>query len=153
MVRTICLCYNEDRSFRNLRIYYTGNSMLKIIRKADIILFIVFLVFGLAMLFLTLRASSSPGREVVISVDGQEYGRYPLDKDQVIEIDNGQRHNLVTIKDKGVTMTSSTCHNQICVNEGTITAPGQLIVCLPNYVIIEIEGGEDADDAVDAVVQ
>lgn len=127
--------------------------MLKIIRKADVILFFVFLAFGLSMLFLTLRAASGPAREVVISVDGQEYGRYPLEEDQVIEIDHDSRHNIITIKDKGVTMTYSNCKNQICVNEGTITTPGQLIVCLPNYVIIEIEGGEDADDAVDAVVK
>lgn len=127
--------------------------MFKIIRKADIVLFIVLLAFGFAMLFFTLRAASDPGRTVVISVDGQEYGRYPLDRDNVIEIENGSRRNEVTIKDGGVSMSYSTCENQICVHEGVVTTPGQLIVCLPNYVIVEIEGGEGSDEAVDAIVQ
>lgn len=127
--------------------------MFKIIRKADIILFAVLLAFGLGMLYFSIRAASVRGSEVVISVDGQEYGRYPLDKDNVVEIVNGDRHNTVTIKDGGVSMSYSTCQNQICVNEGVVTTPGQLIVCLPNYVIIEIEGGEDSDEAVDAIAQ
>lgn len=127
--------------------------MFKIIRKADIVLFIVLLAFGFAMLFFTIRAASSPGEQVVINVDGTEYGRYPLDRDRVIEIQNGDRLNIVTIKDGGVSMTYSTCKNQICVHEGEVTAPGQLIVCLPNYVIVEIEGGEGSDEALDAIAQ
>ena len=127
--------------------------MFKIIRKADIVLFIVLLAFGFAMLFFTIRAASSPGEQVVINVDGTEYGRYPLDRDRVIEIQNGNRLNIVTIKDGGVSMTYSTCKNQICVHEGEVTAPGQLIVCLPNYVIVEIEGGEGSDEALDAIAQ
>ena len=127
--------------------------MFKIIRKADIVLFIVLLAFGFAMLFFTIRAASSPGDQVVINVDGTEYGRYPLDRDRVIEIQNGDRLNIVTIKDSGVSMSYSTCKNQICVHEGEVTAPGQLIVCLPNYVIVEIEGGEGSDEALDAIAQ
>ena len=127
--------------------------MFKIIRKADIVLFIVLLAFGFAMLFFTIRAASSPGEQVVINVDGTEYGRYPLDRDRVIEIQNGDRLNIVTIKDGGFSMSYSTCENQICVHEGVVTTPGQLIVCLPNYVIVEIEGGEGSDDALDAVSQ
>jgi hypothetical protein len=127
--------------------------MFKIIRKADIVLFIVLLAFGFAMLFFTIRAASSPGEQVVINVDGNEYGRYPLDQDNVIEIHNGDRQNTVTIKDGGVSMSYSTCENQICVHEGVVTTPGQLIVCLPNYVIVEIEGGEDSDEALDAIAQ
>ena len=127
--------------------------MFKIIRKADIVLFIVLLAFGFAMLFFTIRAASSPGEQVVINVDGTEYGRYPLDRDRVIEIQNGDRLNIVTIKDGGVSMSYSTCKNQICVHEGEVTAPGQLIVCLPNYVIVEIEGGEGSDEVLDAIAQ
>ncbi len=127
--------------------------MFKIIRKADIVLFIVLLAFGFAMLIFTIRAASSPGDQVVINVGGEEYGRYPLNKDQVIEIRNGDCLNVVTVKDGGVSMSYSTCKNQICVHEGVVTTPGQLIVCLPNYVIVEIEGGEGSDEALDAVSQ
>ena len=120
--------------------------MFKIIRKADIVLFIVLLAFGFAMLFFTIRAASSPGEQVVINVDGTEYGRYPLDRDRVIEIQNGDRLNIVTIKDGGVSMTYSTCKNQICVEHGKISLKGDSIVCLPNRVVVEIEGeGGEAD--------
>jgi hypothetical protein len=53
-------------------------------------------------------------------------------------------------------MDYSDCKNQVCVNTGKISKAGETIVCLPNYVIVEIvsskEGGED-DEAIDAVVK
>ena len=53
-------------------------------------------------------------------------------------------------------MDYSNCKNQICVNTGEISDKGETIVCLPNYVIVEIigtgEGGEE-DESVDAIVK
>ena len=43
-------------------------------------------------------------------------------------------------------MESSTCKNQICVEHGKISLKGDSIVCLPNRVVVEIEGeGGEAD--------
>ena len=53
-------------------------------------------------------------------------------------------------------MKYSDCKNQICVNTGKISRAGEIIVCLPNYVIVEIigsgEGGGENED-VDAIAK
>ena len=35
----------------------------------------------------------SEGSQVVVTIDGEAFGTYPLEKDQVIEIGDGNRHS------------------------------------------------------------
>ena len=119
------------------------------IKKADIILLIVILAVGIPMSVLSLTSGTS-GDKVKISTDGQIYGIYPLNEDCEIEVTEDGHTNHITIKDGQVSMSYSTCLNQVCVNTGAISQAKDAIVCLPNRVVVEIissgEGkGGDAD--------
>ena len=112
------------------------------IKKADIALFFVILIFGLAISWFTLTMNTD-GDKVIVSVDGKTYGIYSLAKEQTIEVKQEACTNYITIKDGKVSMESSTCKNQVCVNTGAISQTKDSIVCLPNKVLVEIrsEGG------------
>lgn len=112
------------------------------IKKADIALFFVILIFGLALSWFTLTMNTD-GDKVVVTVDGEPYGIYSLFKEQTIEVKQETCTNYITIKDGHVSMESSTCKNQVCVNTGAISETKDSIVCLPNKVMVEIksEGG------------
>ena len=143
--------------------------MKQYIRKADIILLIALVVLGLAATALLSRAGSatSADAEVVIRSGGELFATYPLNKDVEIEVpapsgtryDNPRGHalsaddesthytyyNTVIIKGGEVTVSASSCKNQVCVRHGAISKSGQSIVCLPNRLIVTIEdksGGE-----------
>ena len=60
------------------------NNMIK---KADIILFILILVLGLGGSWWSL-AGNSAGDKVVVSVNGETYGIYDLDKNQEITVNS-----------------------------------------------------------------
>ena len=107
------------------------------IKKADIILLIVILAIGIPMSVLSLTAGTG-GDKVKISADGQVYGIYPLDEDGEIEVTEDGHTNHITIKDGQVSMSYSTCRNQVCVNTGAISHTKDAIVCLPNRVVVEI---------------
>lgn len=107
------------------------------IKKADIILLIVILAVGIPMSVLSLTAGTG-GDKVKISADGQVYGIYPLDEDGEIEVTEDGHTNHITIKDGQVSMSYSTCRNQVCVNTGAISKTKDSIVCLPNRVVVEI---------------
>lgn len=132
------------------------------LRKADILLFFFFLAS--AALIAAAPLASPPVGEVDANIDrvkitccGEEYGIYPLEKDAEIEISRDDCTNLVLIHDGTVEMEYSSCKNQICVFTGAISRPGELIVCLPNQIIVEIEGskegGEDDEQSIDAVAR
>ena len=126
------------------------------LRKADFLLFFIFIAAAALIAAVPLVRSSDGAPGVRIIAQGELAGIYPLDSDNEIEIERDGHRNVVVIKDNTVHMDYSDCKNQVCVNTGKISKAGETIVCLPNYVIVEIvsseEGGED-DEAIDAVVK
>lgn len=90
--------------------------------------------------------SASGESEILITVDGREWGRYPLSQPQtvVVEQADGSR-NEITITGEGAYMHASSCDNQLCVQMGEVTLdnwetrPNQtFIICLPNRVTVEL---------------
>jgi len=114
------------------------------IKKADIVLFILILAFGLAVSWWSLTTNTG-GDRAIVTVDGQLYGTYSLSEDQTIEVVQENGHsNYITIKDGTVSMAYSSCKNQVCVNTGAISETKDSIVCLPNKVMIEIQSSGSA---------
>lgn len=127
--------------------------MIASLRKADFILFIFFLAVAALIAAAPLMHPSGSGQQVKIVSQGDVIGIYPLDKDTEIEVSRYGHYNLISIQNHTVHMEHSNCRNQVCVNTGEISRTGETIVCLPNYVIVEIisseeGGGEDVIDAV-----
>lgn len=120
-------------------------QVLRIIKKADIILIIFFIIFGLAGSYYISRTSASQGKSAVITVDGKEFGTYDLSKDRTIDLKTG---NVLSVKDGCIRMVKADCHGQDCIRQGKISRPSQTIVCLPHKVIVEIKGGEDEYDTI-----
>ena len=89
---------------------------------------------------------------IQITVNGELYGTYSLDKDQVIQIGNT---NVCEIKDGQVKMTEADCPDHLCMKQPAVGSAGGYIVCLPNKVVIHGEGDADSQDSeggYDAVV-
>ena len=117
------------------------------IRKSDIILTICLVVIGVVM-SLFIAFGKGGGEVLEVKCDGSLYGTYELDKDREITIKQGDYINKITIKDGGVSMDFSTCHNKDCVNMGSIAKSGEIIVCLPHKVVLKIKGGEAVYDSI-----
>lgn len=133
--------------------------MKGIIRKADIVLAAVLLMFCAALAYMS-AAQGSAGTEVRVDADGQLYGVYSLDENQIIDIDSEKGHNQIKIEDGKVLMTEADCPDGYCLNQhkasGGISSSKQTIVCLPNKVVISLKGDEQSDieeddDVPDAV--
>ena len=48
-------------------------------------------------------------------------------------------------------MTSSSCKNQVCVQTGAISQTKDVIVCLPNRILVEIIGDKHKGGGVDVI--
>ena len=116
-------------------------------KKADIILAAVLIILGFAISsFLSL--GQNQGNELEVKVDGKKYGSYLLSEDREIKIKNNSHINKITIKSGKVSMSFSDCKNQDCVKHSKIAQTGQTIVCLPNKVVLEIQGNDTKLDSI-----
>lgn len=117
----------------------------KYFRKADFILLAMLILIGIAGSVL-LSFGDSGGDRVVITVRGEDYGTYPLSEDRTIEVTRDGRSNTVVIEDGTVRVTDATCKNHVCIDHAPIRSAGESIICLPNRVVVKIEGkGGDLD--------
>ncbi len=103
-------------------------------KKGDIIIISAVLILAV-IIALFYFFSRDNGITVMVSKDNEVIYSVPLNEDTVIDIET----NIITIKDGKVFVSEAKCKNQICVKHKPITEKGEVIACLPNKVIIEIE--------------
>ena len=70
-----------------------------------------------------------------------------LTEEKTVTID-GTYHLTVTLDRTGAAVTDSDCPGQDCLHTGRITRAGQSIVCLPEQVIVTLEGKAPSPDVV-----
>jgi len=51
----------------------------------------------------------------------------------------------INVEHNKVCIVESSCPNKVCVHSGWIEMPGSTLVCVPNHVVITIEGKQDVD--------
>jgi hypothetical protein len=91
---------------------------------------------------------------VRINAQGEKTSwEYPLDAEETVFADGPIGRTLIEIKGGSVRILSSPCENKTCISMGAIDGDGRFIACLPNRVIVTIEGGGGTQkkDKVDAV--
>lgn len=109
--------------------------------KKEIILIASILVIAALLYGARLVLFSTPPGQAEISVDGEVVKRLDLKQNAeflVEGFDGGS--NLVVVKDGGVCVFEASCPDKICVHQGIIRQSGQIIVCLPNRVMVQIVG-------------
>ena len=118
-------------------------------RRADLLLILALLaIAGIA--WLVMHFSAETGGVAVITVDGAELIRLRLSEDIQLTVgENGW--NKVVVRDGAVRVEDASCPDHLCVNQGWIRYSGETIICLPNKLVISIEGADTGD--VDIVSQ
>lgn len=118
-------------------------------KKGDIIIILLVLLLAGSAFGIYSAFFGGAGAEVVVYVDGEETGRYPLYEDCTVKINDGT--NMLVIEDGSAHMEEAKCPDQVCVRHKKISKNGENIICLPNKVVVSVEGGEETE--ADAVVQ
>lgn len=112
----------------------------------DIIIIVFSLIFAVAV-FLCFIPKEADTLTVEIKQSGKLIYSLPLNKDTAITID-GEYQNTIEIKNNTVCFSYSTCPNHDCESIGLLTKVGDIAVCLPNRVSVEIKGGNSNIDGI-----
>ena len=98
-------------------------------RKNDLLLAAGVLLAALA-LYLLLRPGGQ-GAWAVVTVEGREWGRFPLSEDRVVTIGDQETYNILEIAGGAAAIREANCGDHTCVRTVAVSRQGETIVCLP----------------------
>jgi len=115
----------------------------KILKKHDLILAIVLLILaGISGTgyYLTHR---TPALRAEVTIDGTLVKTLDMSRDQEVVI-QGKRggENRLIVENGEIWCAEASCPDHVCVYQGKQSLDGDLIVCLPNLMIVQIIGKE-----------
>lgn len=120
-------------------------------KKGDYIVILILLVFSGVIFRWTRTSYDTGGKDKIlqVTIDGKIFETLNLNQvgEKKIHIDNQFGHNVILIDHGKVTMVESSCKDKICMKMGTITQPGESIICLPHHLVLTIvsKNKEDLD--------
>lgn len=119
--------------------------------KGDIVI-VALIIISAIIIFVSMLPKTYENNTLEIYLDGELINSISLEEDnyQTIEIDETAS---VTIEIDGlqVRIIESTCYDHVCENTGYISKAGEVIVCMPNKLLLKIVGDE-IENEYDVVV-
>jgi hypothetical protein len=112
---------------------------------------IALLLAGSAAGAVWLGRAPAGGRAVVQAGDRIE-GEYPLDESRRLRVSGPLGETEIAIEDGAARIVASPCARKMCVRMGAARRARQTIVCVPNRVIVRIEGEHAGSDEIDAIL-
>ena len=107
--------------------------------------FVLVLLAVILIGFLVVRLQRQKDAFTVdVSVDGTTVATYRLDEEIDTWIDGyqgGQNH--LVIQDGCARIEEADCPDKLCVHQKAISKNHEMIVCLPNKVVVEVTGSEE----------
>ena len=117
----------------------------------DLIVVVLLLLAALA-LFFGLRSrqvrDTGTGARAVVTVEGREVGRYPLSKNGTFPLNGGT--NILVVENGEAWVSEANCPDKVCMGMGKISRNGEFIACLPNRLLVVVEGAAE-DSPVDGM--
>ena len=109
----------------------------------------VFLLFFIASM--NKNSAANLKNVVEVKVDGNIISIEDLSNSGIFSVDGLIGTTEFEIKDNCVKVISAPCPGKHCIKQGSISKPGQSIICVPNHLIITIKGNNT--DNIDAVTK
>lgn len=108
-----------------------------------------FLFLAISVIFIALSLAALSGNEqgpavAVIKVKDTEY-IYPLNQPRELEFEGVLDKAHLMIHDGCIEFMESPCRDKICIHMGQARKDGDFLACLPNRIIVTVEGGVHSD--------
>ena len=123
-------------------------------RVGDLVVYLFVIIFFYTLGTKVLELGEEKPSKVEIYVDGTLKYIYPLQKEERdIFVDTVLGGVNVKFKDNMVRVTSSNSPKKINVKRGWISSPGEVIIGIPDRLLIKIVGDKKDEDGLDYIIR
>ena len=78
----------------------------------------------------------------------QVIGTYDLNQARELQIHGALGDSHISINQGKVRFKQSPCNNQYCVHQGWLSRAGQVAICIPNQISLQLMGAKSAYDSL-----
>jgi hypothetical protein len=110
---------------------------------------VVLTLLGIALVGIAWLAAAPTGTRVVVTCGDQTCFVADLDQAHSIDLDGPLGTTHLVIDEKGAYVTASPCPRKVCIAMGTARRSGDLLACVPNRIMVRIEGPASEDEPYD----
>jgi len=120
---------------------------------------LIILMAASLVFFSAHRAYIKPQGKAQVLIRGQESEwSFPINAEETVLVSGPLGNTVIKIGGNFAWVESSPCSNQTCVASGNVQRQGQWAACLPNNVLLMVQGSSEPDsntkdENVDAVVR
>lgn len=127
------------------------------INKYDIVLILIIIAVNILILVYGSFNTVEQGQKIaLVYSDNQLVGEYTLTDNYTtefkVESSSGNGYNTIHIEDGKVWIHEASCPDKICLSQGKISSNGEIIVCLPNKMMVQIEDNSSTEE-LDIIVK
>jgi len=112
--------------------------------RTDLAVVTALLVLGITGFFVVRNLSRKKQPCAIRIKTKAEEINLPL-RDTSFSIDGPEGSTRITISEGKVWVAEASCPKKLCQKQGAISRPGETIVCLPNRIVITLEGKTPLD--------
>lgn len=120
---------------------------LKFLKKSDVFLIAALLIICAALLLPKYFGKPDTALTAVVMVDGEVKDRIVLS-----EVTSDYEYTVpctspvkLHVAEDGVSFIYSECPDKVCIHTGKLTRAGDTAACVPNRVLVVLEGAKDSD--------
>ncbi len=119
-------------------------------KRLDIIIIVLVVATSIATLGILRMTPNGKYEEkyAEISVDGEVIKTIVFDDTTIADpftIKTELGANIIEIVNGRLTIIEADCPDKLCVKDGPISEPGEILVCLPHKIVVEIKGTSNAE--------
>ena len=92
--------------------------------------------------------SIEPANKLKIRQGDKIIGVYDLNQSRNLRIHGVLGDSLISIMQGKVRFKQSPCHNQYCVHQGWLSHSGQVAICIPNQISLQLLGAKSPYDSL-----
>jgi len=121
-------------------------TALRHIKPGD---WLTLLFSSLAIIWVTLTVwNGDLADKAIIRAGGKIFREVPLSRDQQIEVSGPLGISIITIEKRKARISTDPSPRQYCVRQGWLQQAGEIAICLPNEVSVELTGSQKKYDSL-----
>ena len=114
-------------------------NLKKIFKVGDAILIGLLIILTLGSIFVS-DVIFEAGESVSVYVDGKEVYRLSLSDNRTVEVQGPLGPTVIKAEKGHAFIQKAPCPYRTCIKMGKISRSGDIIVCIPNRIVVKIEG-------------